>query len=243
MGEDSFKLPGSSYAELVKVIQAYHALKGPGGIQEVGKHGALHPTVVSRNNGFLAGTGIIEGGNNKVLTTLGSSLAMALTYENEQEIEKYWEKVVQESEFIEKILSAIKIRKGMEASVLQTHIAYSAGQKKSKNVLTGASTIIEILKTARMIEEVDGKLTIISSPEKDSHIEIGQTEKIPLITDQKLNTIPKISIEKQADSPSVTIQIQIRCTPQDIQFLGESIRKLMKDLRSDDTSEDTDLDQ
>ncbi len=135
MPDERFRLPGSSYGELVKVIRAYGTLSGAASLDEVSKLAAMHPTQISRNNGFLVAMGILEGGKNKVITSKGQDLARALDHEMPDEIRNHWRRVVLEDEFLNKMLSAVKIRKGMEASTLQAHIAYSAGQPKKPAVM------------------------------------------------------------------------------------------------------------
>ena len=54
---ESFKLPGSSYEELTKIIKAYSTGKigVPMSLDAVAQTTGMDKTVVSRNNGFLVG--------------------------------------------------------------------------------------------------------------------------------------------------------------------------------------------
>ncbi len=90
MPDERFRLPGSSYGELVKVIRAYGTLSGAASLDEVSKLAAMHPTQISRNNGFLVAIGILEGGKNKVITSKGQDLARALDHEMPDEIRNHW---------------------------------------------------------------------------------------------------------------------------------------------------------
>ena len=46
MAEQKFRLPGSSYEELKKIIIAYSHVKGKASNDDISKRAALHPTVV-----------------------------------------------------------------------------------------------------------------------------------------------------------------------------------------------------
>ncbi len=134
MPEEKFRLPGSSYDELVKIIRAYSHASGPVGPGEVAKVIGMHETVVSRNNGFLVGTQIVEGGNRKQLSALGRELAGALDHEIETEVRRTWRQVVDETEFLHRVVTAVRIRNGMEPASLQSHVAYTAGQPNKGRV-------------------------------------------------------------------------------------------------------------
>ena len=140
MAEDKFKLPGSSYQELVKIIRAYLPFSSPASLDEVSKAVGIHTTIISRNNGFLIGFGVLEGGQKKLLTEKGRDLARALDFDMPEDIESQWRSLAIESEFVSKILTAVRIRGGMDQSTLQSHIAYSAGQPKAQHVLTGSGS-------------------------------------------------------------------------------------------------------
>ena len=86
MGEDSFRLPGSSYTELVKIIRAYGQTTGPVSPDEVTHLCGIHPTQISRNNAFLVSMGVIDQGKKKSVTERGKSLALALEHEMPDEI-------------------------------------------------------------------------------------------------------------------------------------------------------------
>src|ERR1051325_11263767 len=157
MADDKFKLPQSSYEELTKIIKSYGQFDEPADLNEVSKLISLHPTIVSRNAGFLVASGVLETGARKVLTGMGRDLARALEHEMPEEIRRCWQTVVTSTDFLAKVLAAIRIRSGMDQQTLEGHVAYSAGQPKKPQFMTGARTIIDILKAAELIREVDGK--------------------------------------------------------------------------------------
>jgi hypothetical protein len=60
--EAAFRLPKSSYDELVKIVQAYgNAGQEAVNLDDVARVSAMDKTIISRNNAFLVSAGIIEG--------------------------------------------------------------------------------------------------------------------------------------------------------------------------------------
>jgi len=62
MAEENFKLPGSSYSELVKIIRAYGYARDEAALKDVADRAAISRSQVSRNNGFLVSIGILSAG-------------------------------------------------------------------------------------------------------------------------------------------------------------------------------------
>lgn len=119
--------PGSSYKELTKIIMGYGQLKGAGSPADVSKVATVDPTQVSRSNKFLAFLGLIAGGQKKAPTDTGRVLAHALEHDLPDEVVAAWQACLDGNEFIDKVLSAVRIRKGMERGSLQAH----ASEKRS----------------------------------------------------------------------------------------------------------------
>ena len=92
MANDTFKLPGSSYDELCRIIQGYKKDR-PSSLDDVSKYTAMNTSVISRNNGFLTSAGIIEGGAKKTLTDIGDRLSRALINNYTDEIKNLGEKL------------------------------------------------------------------------------------------------------------------------------------------------------
>src|SRR6476661_7832223 len=116
---------------------AYGQFGEPQPPSEVGRILSIHETSISRNGAFLTGVGVLEGVRRKALTPSGRALARALEHEMPDEIRRTWREILTENDFIQKVLAAVRIRKGMERTALQSHIAYSSGQSKSPSVMTG----------------------------------------------------------------------------------------------------------
>ncbi|NOS82835.1 MAG: hypothetical protein HOP32_14765 [Nitrospira sp.] len=243
MTEESFRLPQSSYGELVKIIKGYGAHNAEAVPDDISKVTGLHPTIVSRNNAFLVGINIVQGGKKKTITDRGLSLARALEHDMPHEITKHWKEIVLGNDFLNKVLVAVRIRKGMDTGTLLSHIAYSAGQPKSAGIMAGAAAMIDILRAAALLKEEDGKLIamvedVTSAITETSSIEEQFTSKTSVqpsqsgVKDSSQNLLLPLST---ANIP-VTIQlhIQVQCSADDIGNLAPKLRSLIKELTKEE---------
>ena len=227
MGEEEFRLPGSSYDEIVKIIRGYGHFDADVPLKELSKVAGVHETIVSRNNAFLVGVGIVQGGQRKVITPQGKALARALDHQMADEIAQHWRDLILSNQFFQKLLAAVRIRRGMDPSTLQAHIAYSAGQKRSPGVMAGASAIAEIMIVARVLKEADGKLVAT-----DETLSTDLSETIP-VSDRSTGTVApsvrSVAIGPVSTGPiSVQIQLQIQCTPDQLDDVANKLRDLIE---------------
>src|ERR1700733_8919288 len=227
MAEETFRLPKSSYEELVKIIQAYGNSGDSANLDEVAQSAAMDKTMISRNNAFLMSVGIIEGGKAKGITEKGKRLAHALQFNVSDDIALYWREIVASSEFLQKMVTAVTIRGGMETSALQSHIAYSAGEPKGAHAMAGAGAVVQILKVAGMVKELDGKLIAEPSSTQGTSF-VSQRGTLKDSEKTTRSSIPETSAVAQThDSPpGVSIQIQIQCTAAELPGLGTKLREL-----------------
>lgn len=221
MTEEKFKLPRSSYEELSKIIKAYGKSSKPANNEEISKLTGIGKTHISANNSFLLAVGIIEGGNLKSCTSKGNQIARALEHEIPEEIAKGWKVIIEENEFLNKMVQAVGVRKGMEISQLENHIAYSAGEVKSKPVLIGSRTIINILLVSGLVRLDGDKVLPISGYSPPIESNTGTKDTVNILTKTKYD-----------DGNVVTIHIELRinASPSELDGLGEKINKLIKDL-------------
>jgi hypothetical protein len=234
MPEETFRLPKSSYEELVKIVQAYGNIGQEAvNLDEVAKTSAMDKTIISRNNAFLVSLGIIEGGRAKGITEKGKSLAYALQHNVPLEIAAHWRDLVASNEFLQKMVTAVSIRGGMEDTALQSHIAYSAGEPKRPDVMAGAGAVVQILKVAGLLKEQDDKL--VAEPSAIQGTASVRTIKEP----EKPEPMPTVSpvTVPQPSNLGVSIQIQIQCTAEQISELAPKLRALLKELREDTKAE------
>ncbi len=228
-GSDRFKLPGSSLDEVFKVVQGYASFGKTASLADIAKNTGMHESSISRNVGFLLSIGILQGGRDKSVTELGRKLGLALLHNIQEEIEAILSDIVAEDEFLKNVLAAVRIRKGMDESSLRSHIAYSAGL--SKNVSTaGTGAVIELLKRSGNLKAEDGKLVVSSPIARPTSVETpaSQERGEPVATQSVVRTI-------EATSPfSISIKIEVQCSPQDLDDLGLKLRKVVDDFSRQD---------
>lgn len=223
MLEQKFRLPASSYDELRKIIVAYSHFKGKATNTDISKRAAINPTIISRNSGFLVETGIVEPGKKKEITSQGDRLAQAIEHGLDDEIQNAWLQIFEEAPLFETVLSAIRIRGGMDQNTLRSHIAYTAGQKKTPWVMAGTQTVIDILRmSGRLVEDNE---RLVASSEAIVTPDSGSIT----ITAEPATAKAIVAPSSSRTSP-VTIQIQIQVTPADLDGLGDKLRKVLDEL-------------
>jgi len=244
MADDKFKLPSSSYEEITKIIKAYGHFSNPVGLLEVSKFIGMDPTSISRNTGFLIELGLLETGKKKVITSVGRELALALEHDMPEEIRGCLRKLVNENEFLSKLVAAIKIRNGMDEGTLQSHIAYSAGQPKSSKYMTGARTVIDILRASELVKESDGKIAVIKTSDQEENSD-AETEVVRgrmaisermLLPERPTVSMPVTTnvVEACTENTQVKININVTvdCSVEDLDGLGEKLNKIIRDVGS-----------
>ncbi len=225
-----FKLPGSSYEEVVKIIKAYGMGKVgvPVSLDEIAQTISMDKTIVSRNNGFLVQMQLISEGNKKSPTDLGLELGRAYNFKKNDIVEKIWRDIIEHSEFLIRMISAIKIREGMEKGNFVNHIIYSSGNNNSNNARTGANTIIEIYKAAGLVDEVDGKIIACD----ESKIE---NEEVMMLTPHENSTLPQTyesktvvsSTPMNASSTIINININISVEGEQLNELPDKLKAVL----------------
>src|SRR5439155_8912526 len=165
MAEPALRLPVAGFDQISRILRAYlSAAKGVAGVpiklDDVAKRAAMNKTGVSANNAFLTSLGLIEGGNNKQLTELGLQAALTLDHPGTPEAVNAWGDVMSASPDLERIVDAVRIRRGMDEDSLLSHIVLTAGVPKTSRWLTGARTVVDILEFAGVVEESDGTFTV-----------------------------------------------------------------------------------
>ena len=229
---EAFKLPSSSYEELIKIIKAYSSIKNSDAVSldDIAQSAAMQRTVVSGNNGFLVQVGLLNNdGNKKSPTSLCTQIGRAYIHKVQEDIITNWKAVIEESDFLSKMVSAIRIRNGMDRTNLVNHIVYSSGQNNTKQTRAGANAIIEIIIASGMISEVDGKLTISDeiSPVAD--------EKPEAIAGDDKTVIEKITIaDKEVfrikPATTLSINLNINCSLDQVEEAKKVISELVEEL-------------
>lgn len=228
MNGREFRLPGSPYEELVNIIVAYGTRDEASRPGDVRKLDSVHQSSVSRNNAFLAAIGVLKGEKEKLVTRQGRALALALMRRDEAEIRRNWRDLVSASEFLQNVVSAVKLREGMSYETVQAYVAHSAGQPRNKPVMTGSGAIIEILKVANLLKEEAGEMI----PTFDEDFETnGSSEGLDPsdVAETPTDTSIITSVEME-DGPRVNIHLHIQCTASEIEDLAPRLKALIQDL-------------
>ena len=228
MAEREFRLPGSSYEELVNIIVAYGTRDEAARPGDVGKLDAVHQSSVSRNNGFLTEIGVLQGESKKLITPRGRALALALARRDREEIRKNWRAIVATNEFLQNVVAAVKLREGMLYPTVQAYIAHAAGQPRNKPVMTGAGAIVEILKVSGLLREEAGELvaTFVEEIEpQDFVMEDGSSPESEEVSESPVSIVLDASEE-----PPVKIHLHVQCTADEIEDLAPRLKALLREL-------------
>ena len=227
-----FRLPGSGYEELVHIIVAYGTRDEASNPGDVGKLDAVHQSSVSRNNAFLAAIGVLRGEKEKLVTRQGRTLALALGRRDEEEIQRNWRQIVSTSEFMQNVVSAVKLREGMLYPTVQAYIAHSAGQPRNKPVMTGAGAVVEILKAAGLLKEEAGELVATFDEEEPAEASANgaaaQNENGGLGASEIAATVAMKGAAQVG--PSVNIHVHVRCTADEVEDLAPRLKVLLEEL-------------
>lgn len=245
MAEEGFRLPGSGYEELLNIILAYGTRDGASNPGDVGKLDPAHQASATRNNAFLTGIGILRGGEKKLVTDRGRALARSLWRGTPEEARRQWREVVSTDEFLQNIVSAVKLRNGMSRNALLAYIANAARVPRNNPTMSGAAAVVEILKASGLLREDEGRLiaSFGEPPVPDDDL----SEEPPSIPEDELgisvfpaevppqDTLAEVSESVQLDAARstearVVIQVQVRCTADEVEELGPKLRKLLEEL-------------
>ena len=241
MAEREFRLPGSPYEELVNIIVAYGTRDEASMTGDVGKLDSVHQSSVSRNNAFLTEIGVLQGESKKLITRRGRSLAVALARKDRAEIRSTWRAIVGASEFLQNVVSAVKLREGMLYPTVQAYIAHAAGQPRNKPVMTGAGAIIEILKTAGLLKEEAGELVAPFEKEPEPEAQPASADGSLPETAEAAEPVVSATVSEAAATGSftgnpatVSIHVQVRCAADEIDDLAPRLKILLRELSSND---------
>jgi HAMP domain-containing protein len=234
MAEREFRLPGSPYEELVNIIVAYGTRDEAARAGDVGKLDSAHQSSVSRNNAFLTEIGVLQGESKKLITSRGRSLAVALARKDRPEVKNNWRAIVAANEFLQNVVSAVKLREGMLYPTVQAYIAHAAGQPRNKPVMNGAGAIIEILKVSGLLKEEAGELV---APFDDQPRDAVPDEGTPAQISEPRESVDSATGTEAAGTPAgvpaISIHVQVRCTADEIEDLAPRLKALLRELSSE----------
>lgn len=228
---EEFRLPGSTYEELVNIIVAYGTRNEAANPGDVSKLNSVHQSSVSRNNAFLEGIGVLKGEREKLVTRRGRALALALARRDQEGIRTNWRQVVSTSEFLQNVVSAVKLREGMLYPTVQAYIAHSAGQPRNKPVMTGAGALVEILKAAGLLKEDAGELVATFDEDFEPEAPFSEEPAGPEDT-EPVQTPVSATVEtgESSGAPAVQIHLHVQCSPEEIENLAPRLKALLREL-------------
>jgi len=240
LAEEKVKLPRSSFDELCKIISVYGQFDQPVTLTVLSKTAGLTKETISANAKFLLAIGVIEGGQKKQATVKGRKLAKAIDHQMPDEQRRHWREIVSSADFLARLVTAVRIRKGMDEETFKSHIAYSAGEPNKGYVMTGARAVIDLLRAAELIREEDGKLTAVDIKTVDASTGAENDDTQPREEDSvprrpaaqaSTGTASQVLGTSTADGVSVSIRVNVECTPGDLDDLGAKLRRVVDDLR------------
>jgi len=233
MAEPKFRLPESGFGQVAKILKAYKSASrrdSAAGVKldDIAKRTAINRTAVSANNAFLLAVGLIEGGNAKRLTPLGSQAALVLDHPGTQEAHDTWSAVVEGSPDLERILDAVRIRQGMDEDALLSHILLTAGVPKTSRWLTGARAVIELLEFAGLLVDVDGVFRV--SVMQDGGLASGGG-----IASEEAVGVPTVTVGRATTRHGVVVNVHVWVQAADANFaeLGDELKEFLAKLASE----------
>ena len=159
----------------------------------------------------------------------GRALGRAYTSKIEDEIVRIWKEIVSETDFLSRMISAVRIRNGMDRGNFLNHIIYSSGLKDTKQSRAGAGAIIDIFKNVGILNEVDGKLTVPDAAILSENA-VPASQQETANSSQAGQSFPlKTSFNPVAGS-SVIINININCSIDEIDALSDKIKQLLENI-------------
>lgn len=233
MAERQFRLPGSSYEDLANIIVAYGTRDEASRTGDVGKLDSVHQSSVSRTNGFLTEIGVLQGETKKLITRRGRALALALARKDREEIRSNWRAIVGSTEFLQNVVSAVKLREGMLFPTVQAYIAHAAGQPRNKPVMTGAGAIVEILKAAGLLREEAGELVAVFDEDPMQEEPAGEEpaeDASPVQSEAGVSAVVETNGVPGTGILPVQIHLHINCEPDEIEDLAPRLKRLLGDL-------------
>jgi hypothetical protein len=234
MPDSKFAVPSNSYSELKKIIKAYSHAARKISLAEASKLTGMHTTAISGCNKFLVQLGILSNGSDKQATELGAKIGKALDHKQDAETQRLLAQVVSASDFLSNVVSAIRIKEGMDEESLVSHILYVANQKNTASAKTGARAIVALLAESGAVQETDGKY-VVSTASPKSEDDVVPTEESdddePAEQSKEKGKPSHNIVRKRVGSdghPNITISINLQLPDTPDPQIYENFFKAMK---------------
>ena len=192
-----YKLPGSSYDEISKIIQAYAANSGEEiSLSLLSELSGIESTVISRNHSFLVNTNIITRGLKKSATDIGLALGKAYVQNDNIRIRALWGQIVSSDYHFKKILSNLEKKDAWDREEIINYLL-SLANNTTTGARTGAIAVIEILKLTGIVEEKDGLFTVKQEKKRiENNKAAYELVKLPVHSKTTLPSVAKFSNEE-----------------------------------------------
>ncbi len=238
---ETFPLPRSSFKLLRLILIGYLHEGGndrkPSGPSTVGRAVGLDATLVSRNNAALAALGLLEPAENRRwrLTEGGVTVSRALEYEAQDDAREALAAIFRNHEFVQRVVTYVRAQGGVEEAQVVTHIARTAGVKRSSEFLTGGRALLELIETAGLLENDGGAVRV--PPRRDS----DSPEKVPgdrAPGQPRMRSYWQTSGARDEATGGVYITLHLNLSPSDLKTdaaadeLGGRIKRLLDALQS-----------
>lgn len=231
-----FNLPGSSYAELKKIIIGYSHIKNAQPVSEIARVIGIQRTTISASNKFLVDVGVANFGNNKAPTEVGRKLGRALEHRNEEDARRLWQEAIKSNDRVASIVTALRSKGEMGEGDFAAHILYVSGQKTTGPNKVGARCLTEILCSAGLVVESDGKFKIAHTQEAVEVADVadeiqvkkdieGSAAQVP----QDQSHLPRVSFNGFSPTIAINLELQLPAT-ENFEVYDNLFRALRKHL-------------
>ena len=243
---ETFPLPRSSFKLLRLILIGYVHEGGndrkPAGPSDVGQAVGLDPTLVSRNNAALAALGLLESAENRRwrLTEGGVTVARALEYEAEDDVREALTEILKSNAFVQRVATFVRAQGGVDENEVVSHMARTAGVKKTSEFLTGARALLELMYAAGLVEH-DGDTVRVPPPRREVQATNRPASDKPTSPRPPGTGIVGAGIgyrlEPEGATPGVTLHLNL--SPSDLKTdaaadrLAARIKRLLDALASD----------
>jgi hypothetical protein len=215
---ERFTLPRSSLKLLRLILIGYLHEGGddrkPAGPGAVGATVGLDPTLVSRNNAALAALGLLESAEARQwrLTDGGVTVARAFEYDADDEVRDALAEILRPNDFVGRVVAFVRSRGGVDEEGLISHMARTAGVKKTSEFLTGSRAVLELLNLAGLVE-TDGDMVRVPSTRRE--VETAEGGRRLQLEQAYSPGIARWDLASERKAPLVTLHMNV--TPSDLE--------------------------
>lgn len=160
-------MPGSSWEVIKRVIRAYHAVAGddhPSG-EGIAKLAGLPRPVISTNNNFLRGMGILKPDEFK-LTETGSRLAVGMEMDDATMMRGTLQEAIQQATPIRDLLNIVRARGSMPVQSFKNEIILRLGLAKDSWQVPYIKTLLDCFEESQLISIDADMVSLISGIQK-----------------------------------------------------------------------------